>query len=310
MQLSWLEDFLVLLEERNFSIAAERRFVSQPAFSRRIQSLEEWLGVALVDRGKKPVRFMPGTDAVEADIRALTQQIYALRSRLRSERGNKRTVTVGTQQALSVSVFPRLSKLVKERSPDVSFRLRSANWEDCIAMFLRRDVDLLLCYETEQHPVKLPSALASKIPLGVEDLIPVGISSLSEIVKATGDPPVSIPLLSYPSESFLGRVIMEVTLNRIMQASDVDIICESAFSAGLREMALHGMGIAWLPRLLVVNDLDSGRLSDFSSELGAIPVLVSLFQSSAHPNENAHFVSSLIRERVEAYPGLLNLPDA
>ena len=45
-----LEDFLSLCRHRSFSHAAQERNVTQPAFSRRIRALEEWLGVVLFDR--------------------------------------------------------------------------------------------------------------------------------------------------------------------------------------------------------------------------------------------------------------------
>lgn len=50
VELVWLEDFVALAESGNFSRAAELRATAQPAFSRHIRSLEEWLGVTLVDR--------------------------------------------------------------------------------------------------------------------------------------------------------------------------------------------------------------------------------------------------------------------
>jgi DNA-binding transcriptional LysR family regulator len=50
MNLIWLEDFLALAATGNFSRAAEDRHSSQPAFSRRIRALEEWVGVDLFDR--------------------------------------------------------------------------------------------------------------------------------------------------------------------------------------------------------------------------------------------------------------------
>ena len=40
LESKWLEDFSALAATRSFSQAAERRFVTQPAFSRRIRSLE------------------------------------------------------------------------------------------------------------------------------------------------------------------------------------------------------------------------------------------------------------------------------
>lgn len=56
MELGWLEDFMELAAVRNFSTAAAARHVTQPAFSRRIRALENWIGAALIDRSSYPVR--------------------------------------------------------------------------------------------------------------------------------------------------------------------------------------------------------------------------------------------------------------
>ena len=50
MDIRWLQDFLTVAERGNFTRAAEERNASQAAFSRRIQALESWLGVTLIDR--------------------------------------------------------------------------------------------------------------------------------------------------------------------------------------------------------------------------------------------------------------------
>ena len=55
MELKWLEDFISLSTTGNFRISSEQRFVSQPAFSRRIKSLETWVGAELIDRSIQPV---------------------------------------------------------------------------------------------------------------------------------------------------------------------------------------------------------------------------------------------------------------
>ena len=41
MDMQWLDDVLVLLEEGNMTRAAARRNISQPAFSRRIRGFED-----------------------------------------------------------------------------------------------------------------------------------------------------------------------------------------------------------------------------------------------------------------------------
>ena len=59
METKWLEDFVSLAETRSFSRSAQLRHVTQPAFSRRIQALEAWAGLDLVDRSSYPTRLTP-----------------------------------------------------------------------------------------------------------------------------------------------------------------------------------------------------------------------------------------------------------
>lgn len=50
IELVWFEDCAALADTLHFSRAAELRHVTQPAFSRRIQALEEWVGTPLFTR--------------------------------------------------------------------------------------------------------------------------------------------------------------------------------------------------------------------------------------------------------------------
>ena len=50
MELVWLEDLSALAEYGSFVRAAEARHVTQPAFSRRVRSMETWMGVELFVR--------------------------------------------------------------------------------------------------------------------------------------------------------------------------------------------------------------------------------------------------------------------
>ena len=61
MNFKLVEDFLSLATSQNFSRSAEERNVTQPAFSRRIQQLEVWVGVPLVDRSTYPTKLITQT---------------------------------------------------------------------------------------------------------------------------------------------------------------------------------------------------------------------------------------------------------
>ena len=59
MDLRQLRYFIALTEYRSFVRAAEAMGITQPAFSRSIQGLEQEFGCVLVDRGHKDLRPTP-----------------------------------------------------------------------------------------------------------------------------------------------------------------------------------------------------------------------------------------------------------
>jgi DNA-binding transcriptional LysR family regulator len=83
METKWLEDFVSLAETPSFSRSAQLRHVTQPAFSRRIQSLEAWAGTELIDRGSYPTQLTPAGQILYAQALDLLQSLQNARALLR-----------------------------------------------------------------------------------------------------------------------------------------------------------------------------------------------------------------------------------
>ena len=56
LEVRWVEDLLTLERERSISKAAEKRFISQSAFTRRIQQIEEMIGAEVIKEQQKQHR--------------------------------------------------------------------------------------------------------------------------------------------------------------------------------------------------------------------------------------------------------------
>jgi DNA-binding transcriptional LysR family regulator len=259
MELKWLDDYIALIETGNFSAAATRRHVSQPAFSRRIQMLEEWLGVTLIDRARKPLQFTPVARDNQLAFRNLVARIYEFRAVLKSESLDSAGLSVAAQHSLAAVYVPGLLARLRQAEPNQNFRVRSENRSESVAMLLRGEAEILVAYETQQSPCNVPEALAMRQVLGRDDLVLVANPTLHKDLKrvAEGGP---VPMLCYPPDSFLGQAVRAEVLPDLMRRQQVVVRCVSEFALGLRELALAGQGAAWLPASLVQEDLDNARL--------------------------------------------------
>lgn len=260
MELGWLEDFLALRELGSFTAAAERRNISQSAFSRRIQSLEEWLGVTLIDRSVRPHRFTPVAAENYGDFQRSLNQLYELRSQLRGEQTRSSRLKVAIQHSLAFSIFPRLVGILRQQGYQPAYHLSCANRAECVEMAIRGEVDLMICYELSPSLEPIASTAAVRVASARDDMILVGPAALAP------DEEQAMPLLTYPQRSFFGEVIWQKVMPQLIKRYRCETICVNSLSSALREMLLAGLGFAWLPRSLVLDDLERGQIMQLDED--------------------------------------------
>lgn len=276
MELKWLDDYVALIETGSFSAAAERRHVSQPAFSRRIRMLEDWLGVTLVDRSRKPLQFMPVARDNQMAFRNLVARIYEFRAMLKSASLDSGGITIAAQHTLAASYMPGFLARLREVDPNQSFRIRSENRAESVAILMRGEAEILLTYETAQLPCHVPEPFAMRHVLGQDDLVLVAAPALHRELAgvAEGEP---VPMLCFPPESFFGQIIRTEALPALMRQQQVVVRCVSEFAMGLRELALAGEGVVWLPTSLIRGDLERGALLPLSHLASPVPMDIVVF---------------------------------
>ena len=279
MELKWLDDYLALIETDSFSAAAQKRHISQPAFSRRIQLLEAWLGVDLIDRSRKPLRFTPLAMQHEAAFRSLATGVYEFRASLRSEAAHSPGLVMVAQHSLAASYLPTLLEQWRAQIPQQRFRIRSENRDECLALLARGHADILVSYESPQSGSGVPSQLATPCALGEDALVLVASAKLCEVADFL-EPSQPLPLLCFPPESFFGQAVRAHAMPELMRDRLVAVQYVSEFSLGLREMALIHQGAAWLPRTLIAQDLKAGTLCDLSSVGRPVPLTIMAYFAS------------------------------
>jgi DNA-binding transcriptional LysR family regulator len=124
MNLRPLQYFVVLAEELNFSRAAERLHVAQPALSQQIRNLEKRLGAELVDRGRRPLRL------TEAGSYLCTEARQILASYEKAELGTREIgsgmrgwLAIGFTRSSMYSILPPALKAFHRAYPQVELKL-------------------------------------------------------------------------------------------------------------------------------------------------------------------------------------------
>ena len=282
MNFIWLEDFLALAATGNFSRAAEDRHSSQPAFSRRIRALEEWLGAALFDRSSQPARL---TEVGEW-FAGVAQELIARVARLPGDarkvaEADSATLRIASTHALSFTFLPRWLKSLESNTPLGPVQLMSDVLQRCEASMLQGKVQFVLSHAHPKAQGALDVEPYRSVRIG-EDML-IAVSAPDDAGQARhrlgqeGRP--AVPVLAYTQESGLGRILRAV-LGRRLEPIPVHTVFTAHLASVLRTMALDGRGIAWLPRTLVEEDLAQGRLVAAVDNDWNVPLEIRLYRDA------------------------------
>lgn len=266
MRLEWLEDILAIAQTGSFSGAAERRNLTQSAFSRRIQQIEEHIGVDLFDRSRKPVQLRPTTQAQGAQIEqiagALRQLVVDLR---RGDRVASNMIVIASQHSLTVSLAPRIIQGLQTHGQQIYVRLRSANLDECFGLLLSRQADLAIVYHA-QGMEELSGDYLEAIDVLPDRLIPVLRPDLAASL-ADGASATDLPYVAYPSDVFFGRLMADRILPSLPPRTTALPKAETALTLAAVEMAAEGVAVAWVPVSLARPRILQGALRDLSPDL-------------------------------------------
>ena len=248
MELRQLEYFVAVVEEANFTRAAQRVHVAQPAVSAQIGRLERELGQQLLDRSRREVRPTAAGAAVlpyaKAALAAVDDVRLAVDELSRLVRG---TVTIGTVTAHPVDVPGLLAEFHAEY-PNVEITLSTANSDELIEAVRGGDLDVAI---VSVGPGEQPAGL--DIEVVTDEPVDAAVSPADELA---GHATVSLaqlarrPLITLPVGTGIRR-----QLDQACAAVGVSprIAFEASTPVALADLAERGLGVAILPRSMARN---------------------------------------------------------
>jgi DNA-binding transcriptional LysR family regulator len=262
MDTKWLEDFVSLAETRSFSRSAQLRHVTQPAFSRRIQALEAWAGLDLVDRSSYPTRLTPAGETFHAQALEILGNLQATRNMMRGHQvSGQDMVEFAVPHTLAFTFFPHWLMDLRKRLPSLKSRLIALNVHDAVMRLTEGSCDLLIAYHHPSQPLQLSPDRYEMLSLGTETIAPYAKAGPEgqPQVRLPGRPGAPVPFLSYASGAYMGRLVEQI-IKHAPVPPVLDPVYETDMAEGLKAMALEGHGLAFLPASSVRKELKGRRL--------------------------------------------------
>jgi DNA-binding transcriptional LysR family regulator len=262
MDTKWLEDFASLAETRSFSRSAQARHVTQPAFSRRIQALEAWAGIDLVDRSSYPTRLTAAGETFLAQALEILAALQSTRSMMRSHQvGGQDMISFAVPHTLAFTFFPHWLMDLKQHFRGLKSRLIALNVHDAVMRLTEGSCDLLIAYHHASQPLQLSSDRYDMLSLGHETLAPFAKAGADgqSLFRLPGTEREPVPFLSFASGAYMARLVEQI-IKHAPQPPHLNPIYETDMAEGLKAMALEGHGLAFLPVSLVRKELRARHL--------------------------------------------------
>lgn len=248
--------YLVALEEtQHFREAAETCGISQPSLSVQIKTLEEGLGLTLVERGRGPVRLtLAGREVARRgrEILEIGQAVLDLSVTLKSGLGG--TIRLGTSATLGPYLMPHVVGDLHRTHPDLRLYIREAAPRDLLRELQDGTHDLILT----QLPVNGATLTVARLfrePLAVALPADHPLTERSNLENAdlAGQTVLSLsPAYALHDQIAALCAETDAVLSRDYEGTSLD---------ALRQMVAMDMGLTFLPALYTRSEIE-GRAID------------------------------------------------
>lgn len=303
MDIMWLEDFIKLADEGNFSRAAEARNLTQPAFSRRIRALEDWVGATLVDRDTHRIALTEAGQAFRVLAEEILRRLTLGRDHVREIGGTlSNEIRFASTHALSTTFFPAWLRSLSDGNHEAgTITLIADNMVACERFMLEGKADFLLCHHHTAAAHRLDPAGFASLLLGQDVLLPVAAPAAdgSPTYRLPGSAGQPLAYLEFEEKSGMGRILQAAQVISAGSAA-LRTVFRSHMATALLSMARDGRGLCWAPLSLAGDDLESGRLVAAGDASWHVPIEIRIYKPIARRSPSVEAFWAMLKNRLRS----------
>lgn len=133
MTITQLQYVLAVAEHQNFTLAAEKSFVTQPTLSMQVQKLEDELDVLLFDRSKKPISVTDVGKKIVAQAKVIVNEAGRIKDIVDQDKGFiGGDFTLGIIPTIMPTLLPMFLKSFITKYPKVNLIIKEQSTESLI----------------------------------------------------------------------------------------------------------------------------------------------------------------------------------
>ncbi|MDB4459298.1 LysR family transcriptional regulator [bacterium] len=241
MEIYQLKYFVEIAREGNFTKAAERLRIAQPALSQQVKNLESELGAILFNRGRRRSSLTSAGQTLFDHALLVISAEAAAREAVQEVVGLKRgRLVLGTIPSISGYWMPTVIRGFRKKYPEIELILKEASSDEVISMVSGGDAEIGLV----QAPIageQFDSGLLFEE--GFDLLVPAG-HALSKKEK--------VSMKALKTEAFVfykGRARDSVIEAARKEGFEPRVACESGEIQTVQALVAAGLGVAVLPSI-------------------------------------------------------------
>jgi LysR family transcriptional regulator, hypochlorite-specific transcription factor HypT len=256
LEIRWIEDLIAIEHTGSLSRAASLRCVSQPAFSRRIQQLEQQLGFSILERDAKHLTFTEAGLVLMNSAKTIAKQLSETMALLQNmQKENNLSIRFAVAHSLTSQFFSHFLQFFPNNISHFKIEMQATNVFEGMQLLKQGLCDFMLCYADQKLLNNVSKGIFQSIQLGTTDIVPVCL------VNAEEQPSFNIhshfPLISYSPKAYLQQLVSQILQQHGLKAQ---LLYETDNANNIKDLVLQGRGIAWLPRLTIEYELQHGQL--------------------------------------------------
>ena len=162
---------------------------------------------------------------------------------------------------------------------DLKIEIVATNSGEGLSLLKEGACDFMICYADRSNINRVGDDILSGIKIAETEIVPVSATEADHTPKHTIQNNFS--LLAYSKHAYLRKLVDQLIEGKLIYKT----LYETDNATNLKELVLQGLGVAWIPKINVEEDLTNGKLVMLDHHEYCLPQDIYIFKNNLSDNK-------------------------